>query len=153
MNKPWAQQWIESFSKSPKQGCEFYADEFVFEDVPLDQDIRSDKAELERCFQPYANTDPANGVGIHRFQVVDYVGDENSGFILWEWSATECATFIGLPTNGKPLRTRGITGHVHRNGKIVREWTHSDQASILKQLGYPVKTPQDWKADSMPGSD
>lgn len=150
MNKQFAEDWIQSFSKSPKKGCEFYADEFVFEDVPLDQDIRNDKAELERCFQPYANEDPKNGIGIHRFKVVDYVGDEKSGFILWEWSATDCAAFIGLPTNGKALRCRGITGHVYENGKIVREWTHSDQATILKQLGYPVKTPHYWKAGWKP---
>ena len=153
MNKEWAQSWIKSFGSSPEEGVSFYADEFVFEDVPLDQYIENDLDELYRCFVPYANKDASNGIGIHQFDVVDYVGDENSGFILWEWSATDCAAFIGLPTGGKPLHTRGITGHIYKNGKVVREWTHSDQTAILRQLGYPVSTPHYYKAGWTPGDD
>ncbi|MGH2370987.1 MAG: ester cyclase [Chloroflexota bacterium] len=145
MNKEWATSWIKSFGSSPEEGVSFYADEFIFEDVPLDQDIRNDKAALFRCFGPYSNKDPNNGIGIHNFEVEDYIGDENSGFIVWRWEATDCASFIGLPTNGKTIHTRGITGHIYKNGKVVREWTHSDQATILAQLGYPVQLPHYWE--------
>lgn len=154
MNKEWATSWIKSFGSSPEEGVSFYADEFIFEDIPLDQDIRNNKEDLFRCFMPYANTDASNGYGIHNFDVDDYVGDENSGFIVWRWEATDCAAFFGLPVPaGQKLHTRGITGHVYENGKVTREWTHSDQATILKQLGYPVQTPHYWKEGWTPGSD
>jgi steroid delta-isomerase-like uncharacterized protein len=152
VNREWAQRWITSFGRDPEEGASYYADDFIFEDAPLEQFIQNDKAELLRCFGPYANQDPDNGVGIHSFNVTDYRGDENSGFITWEWDAKHCAVFLGLPTNGKDLHTTGITGHVYADGKVTREWTHSDQVTIFKQLGVPAKTPHYWEAGWTPES-
>ena len=145
MNKEWATSWIKSFGSSPEEGGSFYAEDCHFEDVPLDQDVKNDHAAIVRIFWPYANKDTENGIGIHHFEVDEYVGDESSGFIVWRWEAEHCATFLGLPTEGKKISTRGITGHIYRDGKVIREWTHSDQATIFKQLGYPVQTPHYWE--------
>jgi steroid delta-isomerase-like uncharacterized protein len=145
VNKEWASSWIKSFGSSPEEAMTFYADDCHFEDVPFDQDVKGDPAALQRLFGPYCNKDPENGVGIHHFEVDDYVGDENSGFILWRWEATDAENFFGLDVGRKKISTRGITGHIYRDGKITREWTHSDQFAILKQLGYPIQTPHYWE--------
>ena len=147
MNKEWATSWITSFGKGPNVAIEFYADDAHFEDVPFDQDVKNDRAALQRLFGPYANQDPTNGVGIHHFEIEDYIGDENSGFAVWRWEATDCANFFGLDVPpDKTISSRGISGFKFRDGKIIREWTHSDQFSILKQLGgYSVQTPHYWE--------
>lgn len=148
MNKEWATAWIKSFGESPQAGISYYADDCHFEDVPFDQDLKleGDLAPLERLFGPYANKDPENGIGVHHFEVDDYVGDENSGFVVWRWEATDCANFFGLEVPaGQKIHTRGISGHIYRDGKIIREWTHSDQFSLLHQLGYPIQRPHYWE--------
>lgn len=150
MNKEFATRWIQSFSKSPEEGVSFYADEFDFADAPLEQRIVDDKAALSRVFAPYANSDPANGVGIHRFEVLEYIGDEHSGLIQWRWRATHAASLFGLPTGGKPVETTGMTFHVYRGGKIVREVTHSDQIHPVQQIGYPVEILHYWEEGFQP---
>lgn len=152
MNKEWATSWIKSFGAGPDEAMPFYADDCHFEDVPFDQDLRNDPKALYRLFGPYANKDASNGVGIHHFEVDDYIGDENSGFTVWRWEATDCANFFGLEIPpGQKIHTRGISGHIFRDGKIIREWTHSDQFSLLKQLGYPIQTPHYWVEGWQPG--
>lgn len=67
------QEWIRTFFESATRICEFYADEFTFEDVSLFQTI-SDKQELYAAFAPFENKDPSSPIGIHRFDVIRYDG-------------------------------------------------------------------------------
>lgn len=138
MNIHFAAAWLRSISTSAEDALSFYADEFEFTDAPQERLIRKDKAALARAFRPLANKDPANGKGIHLFEAVEYIGDQNSGLVLWKWSATHAAQFFGLETNGTPVHTTGMSFHVYQNGKIAREIVYSDQIHVAQQLGYPV---------------
>lgn len=154
MNKEWAHRWVKGFQTSAEEQVEFYADEFHFEEIPLGISIRNDKEELLRCFAPFANKDPNNGLGMHNFTALDYIGNEHSGFTLWLWEATDCTEFLGVPTKGRCLKTRGITGHVfNKDGKLVRDMSWWDAPSILMDLDYPLKRPQYWKLGWVPGVD
>ncbi|MGQ0618939.1 MAG: ester cyclase [Panacagrimonas sp.] len=143
MNIHFAAAWLRSFVSSPEDALSFYAEEFEYSDPPHERFIRKDKAALARAFRALSNKDPSNGLGIHLLEAVEYLGDQNSGLVLWKWSAKHTAAFFGLPTNGTPVQTTGISYHVYRNGKITREIVYSDQIHVAQQLGYPVQLAQD----------
>jgi len=132
-----AVEWLKAFRESPVKVCQMYADDFLFEDLMLDQSI-TNKEDLVRTFAPYANTDPDNGVGVHYFRIDEVIGDENSALIRWSWQAHDCAMFLGVLTNGKVVGTSGHTFHIYENGRIKRESTYWDAASILRDLGQPI---------------
>jgi steroid delta-isomerase-like uncharacterized protein len=135
VNYNFAVKWLKAFRTSPEAVCKLYADDFLFEDLMLDQSI-TDKDDLHRVFAPYANQDPDNGIGIHNFKIRAYIGDERSGLIRWEWTPEHAAVFLGLDVAGKPFGTQGHTFHVYNEeGLIVRESSWWDAAAILRQLG------------------
>ena len=137
MNQRFAVEWLKAFRESPEKVCKLYADDFLFEDLMLGQSI-TDKGELARAFAPYANDDLTNGVGVHHFRIDEVVGDENSALIRWSWIAHGAAAFYGIPTDGKAVGTTGHTFHIYENGRIKRESTYWDAASIIQDLGQPV---------------
>jgi steroid delta-isomerase-like uncharacterized protein len=147
MNKAWAEAWIKGFETGGEAICEFYADDAHFEEITLKMSIEGNKEELFRCLDPFSNKDPSTGFGVHTFTVLEYVGDERSGFVVWQWDAADCAEFIGVPVpKGMALQTRGITGiRFNEDGKIIRDWNFFDAIHVLQELGYPLKTPQYWK--------
>src|SRR3546814_20363359 len=104
---------------------------------------------LARAFIPFANADPANGRGIHQFEATEYHGDEKSGVVLWRWTARHCPAFFGLPNPDLPeISAIGMSYHQYRDGKIVREFVHSDQIHVVQALGYPVDIPHYWEDPS-----
>jgi steroid delta-isomerase-like uncharacterized protein len=137
MSQRFAVMWLKAFRESAELVCELYADEFLFEDLMLGQSI-TDKADLARAFAPYANADPDNGIGVHHFRIDEVIGNEDRALIRWSWQAIGAAAFLGVPTNGKVVGTVGHTMHVYEGGKIKRESTYWDAASILRDLGQPV---------------
>jgi steroid delta-isomerase-like uncharacterized protein len=138
MNYRFANIWLKGFRTSPEVVCKLYHDDFLFEDLMLDQSI-TDKDELHRVFAPYANTDPGNGIGIHNFTIESYTAiDDHRGIIHWAWEAKHTAVFLGLPTEGKTIGTKGQTFHVYEDGRIKRESTFWDAAPVLKALGHPI---------------
>lgn len=138
MNIHFAAAWLRSLSTSADDALTFYADEFLFEDAPRERFIHTDRAALARALRALSNKDPGNGRGIHLLEAVEYIGDQNSGLVLWKWSATNTTTFFGLPTHGIPIHATGMSFHVYQNGKIAREIVYSDQIHVVQQLGYPV---------------
>ncbi|MEU7811768.1 ester cyclase [Pseudonocardia sp. NPDC049154] len=137
MNKEWASEYIESFAKGPEYVLAHWAPEgpVVHEDPVLGQ--RSTRREdIAATFATYANTDPDNGIGIHVFVADEYIGDERSGVTHWTWTAEHCASFLGVPTNGKRIQTRGVSVNVFdEQGRIVRELAYWDAVGIAEQLG------------------
>ena len=149
MNAVHAQRWLDAFAAGPEAAVAFYADDFVFDDVPLEQAIRGDKAALGRAFAPFANRDPGNGVGLHRFTVLEYIGDARSGVVHWQWIATDAAAFFGLPTGERTtIETTGMSFHQYRDGLISRELVYWDQIHPIQRLGYPVQVPHYWEQDA-----
>jgi steroid delta-isomerase-like uncharacterized protein len=135
MNYAFAVKWLKGFRTSPEEVCALYADDFLFEDLMLDQSI-TDMDDLHRVFAPYANTDPDNGIGIHNFRIRGYEGDERSGLIRWEWGPAHAAVFLGLDVSGKDFWTQGHTFHVYdEDGKIVRESSWWDASAVLRGIG------------------
>ncbi len=133
-----AVQWLKAFRESAEKVCALYADDFLFEDLILDQSI-TDKAELHRVFAPYANADRANGIGINVFRIDEYIGDARSGLIRWTWEPDGSAAFLGVPTGGRPFATSGQTFHIYdADGRIRRESTYWDAVAPLHTLGLPV---------------
>ncbi|MFJ8816619.1 ketosteroid isomerase-related protein [Amycolatopsis thermoflava] len=137
MHQRFAIEWLKAFRESAEKVCRLYADDFLFEDLPLGQSI-TDKDELHRVFAPYANDDPTNGVGIHKFTINEVIGDEHSALIRWSWQAHHADQFLGIPTGGKVVGTTGHTFHLYENGRIKRESTYWDSTSILADMGQPV---------------
>jgi steroid delta-isomerase-like uncharacterized protein len=138
-----AVKWLKAFRDAPETVCAMYDDDYVFEDVMLDQHNITGKPDLHRLFAPYANTDPENGIGIHNFKIRSYVGDERSGLIRWEWSPEHAGAFLGLDVAGKPFSTQGHTFHQYdEQGLITRESSWWDAAAVLRQVGpvHPEKS-------------
>jgi steroid delta-isomerase-like uncharacterized protein len=135
MNYNFAVKWLKAFRTSSEEVCALYDDDFLFEDLMLDQSV-TDKADLHRVFAPYANTDPENGVGVHNFRIRSYIGDERSGLIRWEWIPEHAGVFLGLDVAGKPFSTQGHTFHVYNaEGKIIRESSWWDASAVLRAMG------------------
>lgn len=131
-------QWLSAFRSSADAICQLYGpgDGFLFEDPMLDQHNISTQAELNRLFQPYANKDPDNGIGIHNFRIRSYIGDHRSGLLRWEWSPQHARTFLGLDVSGKPFTTHGHTFHQYSaDGFITRESSWWDAAEVLRAVG------------------
>jgi steroid delta-isomerase-like uncharacterized protein len=129
--------WLKAFRESAEAVCELYAEDFLFEDLMLGQSI-TDKGDLARAFAPYANADPDNGIGIHQFRIDEVIGNDDRALIRWTWRAIGAAAFLGIPTNGKVVGTTGHTMHIYQGGRIKRESTYWDAASVLRDLGQPV---------------
>lgn len=142
MNIHFAAAWLRAFASSTEDALTFYADEFDFADPPQDRFIRNDRLALARAFRPLSNKDSGNGLGIHRLEAHEYIGDQHSGLVLWKWTATHASTIFGLSAGGRAVHTTGMSFHIYRNGKIVREIVYSDQIHVMQQLGYrPAQLP------------
>lgn len=136
MHYHFAVQWLKAFRHSADAICALYADEFVFEDVMLDQHELRSKGDLQRNFLPYSNRDPDNGIGIHNFRIRAYLGDHRSGLIRWEWIPEHAAHFLGLDVRGKPFATQGHTWHQYdERGLITRESSWWDASAVLRAVG------------------
>ena len=53
----------------------------------------------------------------------------------WTGKATHTGNFFGIPPTGKPVTVEGITIHQIADGRIVADWSQSDQLALLQQLG------------------
>lgn len=147
MNYRFGLVWLRAFREGREAVRELYADDFYFQDMVLDalfDDTTMDAQPRDRdafvertafC----SNTDPSNGIGIHDFQLKDYLGDETCGVILWTWTASDCASFLGVPTEGRTISTNGATWQRYAGGKITRSSACVDVIPVLEQLGLPVR--------------
>ena len=66
-----------------------------------------------------------------------WIGDEQSGYrsaTRWTLIGThDGPSMYGTPT-GKPVNVMGITHHIVKDGRFVKEWTVFDELALLKQL-------------------
>ena len=97
MNYAFAIKWLKAFRTSPEEVCALYADDFLFEDLMLDQSI-TDKDDLHRVFAPYANKDPDNGIGIHNTaERLKTLYAAKHKFVLQWPEAGGCEVTVDLP--------------------------------------------------------
>ncbi|MCB2050144.1 MAG: nuclear transport factor 2 family protein [Novosphingobium sp.] len=146
MNFEHVSKLMAAFSRDVDEAMGYYHEDCDFADHPLEQYIARDKAMLRRAFVPFANKDPNNGMGVHTFEALEYLGDENAGLLQWRWTADNCGSIFGLPNpEAKRVSTNGMSYYQFCDGKIIREVVHSNQVKILKQLGYPVEIIHFWE--------
>jgi steroid delta-isomerase-like uncharacterized protein len=63
---------------------------------------------------------------------IDY---DEWGVMNWVWKATHNMDFLELPAKGKTTYTRGMTFHLYRERKVVREFTFWNFRGVAIQLG------------------
>jgi predicted ester cyclase len=66
-----------------------------------------------------------------------WIGDDRDGYrVATRWTLIgthDGPSMYGTPT-GKPVNVMGITHHVVKDGRFVKEWTVFDELALLKQL-------------------
>lgn len=148
-----AQRWTAALTSDTAAAVDLYADDLVYDDHGDSDhviDTAITKAELLPRLVPFSNQDTTNGVGLHAFTATEAfqlvgVGGQPAVVILWDWTGEGLHTYRGVPTDGKPLSTRGITWHqLDADGKIARETTYWNDTPVLQELGLPISTPEYW---------
>jgi steroid delta-isomerase-like uncharacterized protein len=108
---------------------EFIAEDFVahnplYPGVSLDRDGMKQGAERFRVAAPGASHDI-------RMQVAE--GDLVVSHIVGR--GVHAGELLGIPATNKEVETEGIVIHRVRRGKIVEDWSVTDVARVLQQLG------------------
>ncbi len=70
----------------------------------------------------------------------DFVVEGDKVVNRWSAKATHTGDFFGIPATGRPVTVEGITIHQIADGRIVSDWSQSDQLALMQQLGV-VPTP------------
>lgn len=156
-----AARWLTALTSDTAAAVALYADDLVYDDhgdADHVTDTAINKAELAPRLAPFANTDTTNGAGQHTFAASESfqlagVHGHPAVVILWDWTGVGLASFRGVPTGGRTLRTRGITWHqLDGDGRIARETTYWNDTPVLQELGLPIVTPEYWVAGFDPAS-
>jgi steroid delta-isomerase-like uncharacterized protein len=149
-------RWASLITSDTDAAVDLFADELVYDDrrdVDHVFDTATDKTQLRERIAPFANADAGNGLGIHRFEVLDVIDAAGTNgahgvAILWQWTGEHLENFRGVPTGGQALSARGQTWHQFDSaGKVNRESTYWNDVPVYQQLGLPVLTPAYWEAD------
>lgn len=160
-NTEHAARWATLITSDTDAAVGLFADELLYDDhrdVDHVYDTATDKGQLRERIESFANADPHNGLGIHRFEVLDVIDMTGTNgaravTILWRWTGEHLENFRGVPTDGTALSTRGQTWHeFDASGKVVRESTYWNDVPVFQQLGLPVLTPAYWEAGFDPAS-
>lgn len=138
LNIQFASAWLKAFTAAPDSVLSFYADDFEFSNPPQELYFRADPKGFQDAMRPLANRDPANGLGVHRLEALEYLGDYRSGLVIWRWTIRHADRVFGIDTHRRLVRTTGASFHVYMDGKIAREIVYSDQIHVAQELGLPV---------------
>jgi steroid delta-isomerase-like uncharacterized protein len=148
MNADYARRWLSALNSDVDALVTMYAEEPVVElgtYVDSVGDAVLSREDLRRELARYSNTDPANGLGIHTFELDAYEGTERHGVIRWRWTGRDLATFRGLPAAGAELSTVGQSFQQYgADGLIVRESTYWNDLRPLQTLGVKAEASHYW---------
>ena len=124
-NSDHARRWASLITSDTDAVLGLFADDVLYDDrrnIDHVFDTATSKTELRERLAPFANADPGNGLGIHRFDVLDVidatgVDGSRAVAILWKWTGEHLENFRGVPTGGQdavcpwadlaPVRRRG----------------------------------------------
>jgi steroid delta-isomerase-like uncharacterized protein len=160
-NADHASRWAALITSDTDGAVALFADELMYDDrrdVDHVYDTATDKRQLFARIMAFANSDPGNGLGIHRFEVLDVIDAPGANgaraiAILWKWTGEHLNAFRGVPVDGQTLTARGQTWHeFDEAGMVVRESTYWNDVPVFQQLGLPVLTPAYWEAGFDPAS-
>ena len=68
-------------------------------------------------------------------QIEDLLAEDDKVVARVAYSGTHRREFMGLPATGKQVRFSGINIFWLKGGKVVEQWSQSDQLSMLQQMG------------------
>ena len=68
-------------------------------------------------------------------QIEDLLADDDKVVARVAYSGTHRREFMGQPATGKQVRFSGINIFWLKGGKVVEQWSQSDQLSMLQQMG------------------
>ena len=68
-------------------------------------------------------------------QIEDLLAEDDKVVARVTYSGTHRREFMGLPATGKQVRFSGINIFWLKGGKVVEQWSQSDQLSMLQQMG------------------
>jgi steroid delta-isomerase-like uncharacterized protein len=132
-------RWAEGWSAhDPERVAQLYADDCVYEDVPLGAVTRG-RRELAALGRPF----PLCGLGGRPQDGFPDFGIElTGGFVAgdraameWVMSGTHARGRPGVPASGRRFRVRGATVLELRDGRVTRNADYWDTATLLNQLG------------------
>jgi steroid delta-isomerase-like uncharacterized protein len=132
-------RWAEGWSAhDPRRVAQLYADDCVYEDVPLGAVTRG-RRELAALGRPF----PLCGLGGRPQDAFPDFGIElTGGFVAgdraameWVMSGTHARGRPGVPASGRRFRVRGATVLELRDGRVTRNADYWDSATLLTQLG------------------
>lgn len=159
MNLEYAQRWADLLTSDTEAYADLYAEDqlFTIEKTMMDdhmEDTISFRSDIVETFRDLANDDASNGLGVHRFTVTKYTGDERYGLIEWDYAVEGISAFRGIPNpDGRTLTGNGSTFlQFDRDGKIVLESTCMNDCPIFEQLGVPIMRPHYWDANFDPAA-
>ncbi len=75
--------------------------------------------------------------------VEDEIVEGDKFAVRWSMRGTHRGMFLGNPPTGKQVDTLGIIFGRTENGRIIEDWTLTDQLGILQQLG--IVPPSGWR--------
>lgn len=67
--------------------------------------------------------------------IEDLIAEGDKVVIRWTLKATHTGEYMGVPATGKQWGMKGISIYRLANGKIVEDWSASDQLGLMQQLG------------------
>src|SRR6201987_4301043 len=114
-NSDHARRWASLITSDTDAVLGLFADDVLYDDrrnIDHVFDTATSKAELRERLPPFATADPGNGLGIHRFEVLDVidatgVDGSRAVAILWKWTGEHLENFRGVPAGGRPVAARG----------------------------------------------
>lgn len=70
-----------------------------------------------------------------RFEVEDYICEEDKVAAMWTISGTHKREFRGISGTNKKIAVEGVTIHQIANGKIMDSYLNLDYLGLMEQLG------------------
>ena len=131
MNTAWVTEWLKAYNDQKyDKMMTMYADDLDFEDLVFGE-VRRGKASFRELIDAFHSLG-----GVHKFEVVRYVGNESGGVVEFTWNAKLGGDFLGVPAAGKTINTRGVSVmSFNKDGKIVRQRDLWNARAVLQQLG------------------
>ena len=143
---------ISAALTGPPARADVQANKVTASRVLLEKMGRGDFSRLDEIYGPgfaaHAGTrtftleeDNASGRAIRtavpdlEVSVAHLVGEGDLVAVHWRARGTNSVAAAGLPGSGKRLEVQGMTVFRFANGRIVEEWSLTDQLSMLRQLG------------------
>ena len=67
--------------------------------------------------------------------IEDTIAEGDKVVIRWTMHGTHTGEFMGISVTGKQVTLKGISIYRIANGKIVEDWSNSDDLGMMQQLG------------------